>query len=82
MKVFITDHVLTAGIVETEANVSSVSASMICWEAGGYSHCSHGEGRGWHRTKEGAVARAKEMQKKKIASLKKALKKIEDLRFL
>lgn len=34
-------------------------------------------GRGWHYTKESAVARAEEMRTRKIASLKKQIKRIE-----
>jgi hypothetical protein len=44
-------------------------------------HYFHGEGRNWHRTPEGAKAKAEAMRKAKIASLKKQLAKLESLSF-
>lgn len=41
----------------------------------------HGEGNDWHRTKESAIAKAEEMRKKKIASLKKQIEKLEKMEF-
>jgi hypothetical protein len=41
----------------------------------------HGEGKDWHRTMEGAIARAEVMRKKKIASLHRAIKKLEAMTF-
>lgn len=38
-------------------------------------------GKDWHRTREGAVERAKEMKAKKIASLKKSIERIKKLKF-
>lgn len=39
----------------------------------------HGEGREWHRTWESAVARAEEMRKAKLASLRKSIAKLEKM---
>ncbi len=41
----------------------------------------HGEGREWHRTQESAITKAEEMRKRKIASLKKQIEKLEKLDF-
>lgn len=41
----------------------------------------HEEGKEWHRTKESAIAKAEEMRKKKIASLQKQIKKLENINF-
>lgn len=84
MKAWITKYALTKGIQEIEAEVcENVSADMIkdlSYEAR-WQPYYHGEGREWHRTRSGAIARAEEMRQKKIASLKKQIKKFEALRF-
>ena len=41
--------------------------------------CVHG--KDWHRTPESALARAEEMRKAKIASLKKSIAKLEAMTF-
>jgi hypothetical protein len=79
MRAWITKYALTSGICEVEAEQCRESPSMISW--GGWNGYAHGEGRGWHRTREGAMVRAEAMRKKKIESLKKSIKKLEALRF-
>lgn len=39
------------------------------------------EGKEWHRTEQGAIERAKEMQKEKITSLQKELERVQQLKF-
>ena len=79
MKAWITKYALTSGIHEVVAEQSKESPGMISW--GGWNGYAHGEGRDWHRTREGAMVRAEVMRKKKIESLKKSIKKLEALRF-
>ena len=79
-KAFITKYAMTQGILEREVEVcAEVSTQMV--KGTGVFECYHGEGRDWHRTREGAVARAEEMRRKKIASLKNTIKKLEATKF-
>lgn len=41
----------------------------------------HGEGREWHRTKEGALAKAEKMRAAKITSLLKQIERLEKMTF-
>jgi hypothetical protein len=41
----------------------------------------HGEGREWHKTRDGAVERAEVMRENKIKSIKKQLAKLEAMTF-
>lgn len=38
-------------------------------------------GNEWHKSRESAIAKAEEMRKKKIASLKKQIEKLEKMEF-
>lgn len=75
MKVWITKYALTSGIIEINGEITD-SGSVFDM---GSSHPTyyHGEGKDWHRTKESAIAKAEEMRKKKIVSLKKQIKKFD-----
>jgi|SRR6185437_11165942 len=42
---------------------------------------SENEGKDWHRSLEGAQARAGEMRKRKLASIQKQIKRLESLTF-
>jgi hypothetical protein len=83
MKAYITKYALTLGIMEVEAEQSPVAPNMVSWKIPSewYENHAHGEGKDWHRTKESAVARAEKMRLAKISSLKKAIKKLESLKF-
>ena len=83
MKAYITKYALTSGIMEVEAEQSSVAPSMVTWKRPGDwgSSAAHGEGKDWHRTKEAASAKAEKMRLDKIVSLKKSIKKLESLKF-
>lgn len=78
MKVYITKYALSQGIFEKEAKEcgNGMIATREKWSAYFY-----GEGKEWHRTKEGAIKRAEEMREKKILSLKKQITKLENLKF-
>lgn len=66
MKVWITKYALTRGIIETD-NLND---------------CYSGKGYSWiHYDKEAAIQKSEEMRQKKIASLKKQIEKLEEMRF-
>lgn len=82
MKVWITKYALTQGIYEAEVEQSKSSPSMVSQRrANTYDICYHGEGKDWHRTPEAARAKATKMVEDKIKSLKKQLKKLENMVF-
>lgn len=82
MRVYITKYALTTGIqIKQAERPSTADDSMIVVRVGGYSSYYHGNGRDWHRSSESAIKRAEEMRRKKIASLKKALAKLEAMKF-
>jgi hypothetical protein len=78
---FITKYALTSGIEEMQVRHARTCSSMVSKVGARYTTHFHGEGREWHRTRESAVTRAEEMRKRKIASLKKSIEKIEKLEF-
>ena len=82
MIVYITKYALTQGIFEKEAKMCGTDGRMInCDFDTNLGEYYFDEGKDWHRTLEGAIARAEEMRTKKVASLQKSLKKIKALKF-
>lgn len=79
MKVWITKYALTDGIVEKECK--DCGDGMVKEIENPFPIYYHGEGKDWHRTKESAIQKAEEMRKKKIESLKKKIKKLEEMKF-
>ena len=79
MKVWITKYALSRGIFEMDAERQSEDGKSVYGKA--WEQCYHGQGVEWHKTKAAAIARAKEMRKKKIASLKKQIEKLENMKF-
>lgn len=79
MKAFITKYALTEGILEKEGEINPQARSMFCAENETFGYF-HGEGKDWHRTREGALKRAESMRLAKIASLKKQISKLEALK--
>lgn len=79
MKVYITKYALSQGIFEVDGEVSELFPDTF--DARGYLGYFHGDGKEWHRTRESAIKRAEEMRKKKIASLKKQIEKLEKMKF-
>lgn len=79
MRVWISKYALTKGLYETEGVISTTSSSMIKEVDVDYPDFFHGNE--WHENKKEAIARAEEMRTKKIASLNKKLKKLEDMTF-
>jgi hypothetical protein len=75
---YITKYALTKGIIKKQVQLCHVD-SMVKVIGSQSQEYYHIEGREWHRTYEEAYKQANEMKIKKIASLKKALKKMESL---
>lgn len=77
MTVWITKHALTEGIFTLE--VVSIDGS-ICYQQATKQSIYY-RGREWHLSAEAANARAEEMRQAKIASHRKAIAKLEKIRF-
>ena len=74
---WITAYALTKGILKVNGVVChSVSGNMIK-----YGQYETAHGKDWHRTPDAALARAEEMRKDKIASVRKQLTKLENIVF-
>lgn len=71
---YVTKNVLIDGIVEVEG----VTCNGVLFVG---NRCYYGEGKDWHRTHAGAVARAKAVRDYKIASHKAKLARLEALAF-
>jgi len=80
---WLTKKALTQGIACVRAQIESDWPRIVVYRLLGSSmdEYAYGEGRDWHRTKEGAIARAEVMRKAKIASLKRQIAKLEKLNF-
>ena len=79
MKVWITKYALTGGIIEAEGEPYGLEWVSASWD-NGYWRNDFEQGE-WFDTKEGAIQKAEEMRQKKIESLKKQIKKLEEMRF-
>ena len=77
MKVWITKYALTKGILEKE--VEDCGDGMVKESDNNFPTYYHGTD--WHTEKKSAIAKAEEMRKKKIASLKKKIEKLERMEF-
>ena len=78
MKLYITKYALASGIKEIEGEISKDDQCVNGRGLWGY---FHGEGREWHRTREAAIARAEDMRKAKLQSLKRAIYRLENMTF-
>jgi hypothetical protein len=79
LTVFVTKYALTDGIQEKQVTLNESFPNMVTG-SGMFEHY-HGEGKNWHRTRVGAIKRAEDMRVKKIESLQKSIKKMEQMRF-
>lgn len=79
MKLFLTKHCLSNGIEEVDGEISKVVPSLITW--GDNWESANGEGKNWHRDMDSAVKRAELVRLKKITSLNKQIKKLQQLKF-
>lgn len=79
MKVYITKYALTDGIIEADAELLGMDIISASQDDG--TRCDIFESEEcWHQ-KNNAVEKAEEMSQKKIASLKKKIEKLEDMKF-
>lgn len=74
MKVWVTKYALTSGIQEHD--VEDDGGNMVRVRGAQCAQYFHGEGREWHRTCEGAIAKAREMRDAKIAALARQMEKL------
>lgn len=78
MKVWITQYALTSGIFEVDAEVKD---GWIVYRRPKSNAPELARGDEWQPTYEKAMKRARAMRVKKLASLKKQIKRIEALKF-
>lgn len=79
MKVWITKYALTDGIIEAEGEPYGPEwVFAFLDDKSGYNDFGWGE---WFDTKERAIAKAEEMRQKRIESLKRQIKELEEMRF-
>ena len=80
MKVWITKYALTDGIIEADAeSCGNSSITSVSWDNG--TRCTNLYWGECYLSKESAIKKAEEMRQKKIESLKKQIKKLEEMRF-
>ena len=80
MKVWITKYALTKGIIEADGELTGSESVSILNR--GLSLPTHWFYKGdWHSDKQSAIKKAEEMCQKKIESLKRQIKKLEEMRF-
>lgn len=79
-KVYITKYALTKGVIEKDGEIADYGNGHVrAFVHGDYS--SYGIGSEAFYTKEEALKNAEERRIKKIESLKKQIKKLENLKF-
>ena len=82
MKIWNTKYCLTDGITEHDVEICrNDSMVTIPKTEKSYAINLHGEGKDWHRSRETAINRAKEVKIKKLQSLDKQMKKISAIEF-
>ena len=79
MEVWITKYALTKGIFKADAELCGLDIISASWDNG--TRCNNFAGEEWWNTKKQAIEKAEEMRSKKIESLKKQIKKLEEMRF-
>lgn len=79
MKVWITKYALTAGILAAEGELSERNAGTFIYKSKPRELLNFVHGNDWHTTESAAFNRAEEMRQKKIASLKKQIKKLQGM---
>lgn len=78
--VWITKYALTSGIEKARAEVKTDFPDMatVIRKSG---WCDYFHKNDWHRTEEAAFARAEQMRQRKIVSLRRSLKRFEEMSF-
>ncbi len=78
-KAYITKYALTSGITEeTVEDCFDISESMVKSAQNELQYFHNGD---WHRSLDDAIAKAEDMRKRKISSLKASLAKFEKMSF-
>ena len=80
IQVWITRYAITSGIGKAFGFPSKMGTGSFIKNPGSWK-CETIRTKHWHKTEAEAVARAKEMRDKKIASLKKQIAKLEAMKF-
>lgn len=85
MKVWITKYALTDGIIKEDTinffrTEKQPNGLLILYDRSENISCSYKKGE-YFGLKELAIKKAEEMRQKKIKSLKKQIKKLEEMRF-
>ena len=81
MKFWVSKYALSSGIREIDVEPDPAFPTMLIERSGSLAQSYHGDGRDWHRSLEGAMAKAEEMRLAKIKSLQKQIAKLEKLSF-
>ena len=81
MTFYVTKHALTAGVEEIEAEVLEHALEMIRSTGPSKPRIYYCDGGQWHRTRDGAVAKANQMRENKIKSLRRQIERLEGLVF-
>ena len=82
IRVWITKYALTQGVYESEVELcGDVDPSGNMVKGSSVFDIYRGRGREWHDTKDGAVAYADRMRRKKIELLKGHISRLEAMRF-
>lgn len=79
MKAWITKYALTQGI--SERDIRSFDDETAEDITGGHLRAQYYHKGEWHKSRSVAIAKAEEMRNKKIASLKKQIEKLENMKF-
>jgi hypothetical protein len=80
VRIWISKYALSGSLIEAEADIKEGTAT-VQRNGNGWCDYFHAEGKEWHRTREGAEARAEAMRVAKIASLRKQIAKLEAMTF-
>jgi hypothetical protein len=81
-EVFVTKYALTSGIIRYADVIHCTRTSAHMIQVPRTITTFHGEGRDWHRTLEGAIARAEAMRVLRLMALRKQQQRLEGLVFI
>lgn len=79
VEAYVTRYAMTDGIERLQGRVTN--GMFVAKNKDGYDNYYHGEGRDWHHTLDGAIARAEKMRSAKIKSHEKSIAKLKALDF-
>ena len=81
MKIFITKHLFTKGIIERDVEPTQASSELVKYKGAHSSEYYYGEGLQWHRTREGAIERANKLRAAEIKKLQNRINKLNQMTF-